>query len=139
MGLRGPQPTPTAVLAARGSWRAMLREDKNIKPSKPKAPDWLDAAAKKLFKKYTSKLSNVLTKNDANVLALLCQAEIDYTNYRKNPIGDIPLKVWAKNEKDLHDRYFRLLREFGLTPASRGTIPQMEKPKEKGNELDDLI
>jgi phage terminase small subunit len=61
MGLRGPQPTPTAILRARGSWLVNHRKDEP-QPEKggPPCPRWLNKDARKIWKALIPQLPDEL-------------------------------------------------------------------------------
>jgi len=74
MGLRGPAPTPTRILALRGSNRA--GRDNSAEPSPavelPPAPEWLSEEAKKAYAAVGDRLVavGVVTALDGETLAL---------------------------------------------------------------------
>ena len=60
MGKRGPRPTPTAVLRARGSRRADRNPDRlepEPPPGPPECPAWLNADAKVVWDQMVALLS----------------------------------------------------------------------------------
>src|SRR5215468_2206885 len=71
MGLRGPQPTPTALLEARGSWRAKLNPTEPWpKVGAPPCPKSFTKDERAVWKAVCKILAdmNVLTKADSLVL-----------------------------------------------------------------------
>ena len=75
MGNRGPQPTPMAILRARGSWRGDLnRSEPRPEPGRPVCPSWLNAEAKKAWRSLVPQLAamRVLTRIDGHALARYC-------------------------------------------------------------------
>lgn len=77
MGARGPAPTPTAILQARGSRLAASRAGEVQYPAgAPKCPAWLPAAAKREWRRVVPLLLNagVLTEADLATLAAYCGA-----------------------------------------------------------------
>ena len=114
MGRRGPQPTPTKVLQARGSWRAKTRGDEpQVEPGRPPRPRWIAPKGKKLFDELAVYLEDigVMTQLDGLALGLLCDAWSDYVENKTR-----------ENRKHL----LLLLREFGLSPASRASVKASE-------------
>lgn len=77
MGARGPQPTPTAMLAARGSWRAKHRSahgEPTPERITPPCPSYLDKAEKQVWRQLAKELAalGLLTRIDRNPLARYC-------------------------------------------------------------------
>ena len=140
MGARGPAPTPTRVLAMRGSWRANInREEPVPEPGIPDRPPWLDAYALECWDDLAPRLDamGVLGIIDGYALALYCQT---HSHYRKvteflNEHGDTYLmkdragnvtgvKEYPQSKKavQLVNQLMQLGREFGLTPAARTRV-----------------
>ena len=148
MGKRGPSPTPTAVLAARGSWLAKTR----TKEPKPMTrlgapPARLDAAAKQVWRAAVKELSSmeVGARPDRATLERYCTATIRYrsavkilleqgeTFSNKGMIRARP-EVGIVNQLSL--MLLRLEQEFGFTPSARARInveieDEDSTPKEK--------
>jgi P27 family predicted phage terminase small subunit len=135
MGKRGPKPTPTAVLAARGSWRAALRQgEPQPKVCVPPCPDWLSGDSQKMFNDLAALLAGLgmMTECDTMSLASLCDAWHDFLNAREiveregittmtqngneitHPAVSVKNKAWMRVMKGCH--------EFGLTPSARSGI-----------------
>src|SRR3990172_8307377 len=83
MGARGPQPTPTPILAARGSWLAPAR----LKAGEPRpdveapdCPDWLSDSAKEVWFQVVPMLMSlrVLSRDNAGALARYCDAFVQW-------------------------------------------------------------
>ena len=75
MGARGPAPTPTAILSARGSWRAKAnRDEPRPERGKPSCPKSLPKAARALWNKLCRQLDDmgVLAKIDGGQLERYC-------------------------------------------------------------------
>jgi len=77
MGARGPQPTPTALLAARGSWRAKHRVNHGEPmPERaiPSCPSYLGKAERQVWRQLAKELASLglLTRIDRNPLARYC-------------------------------------------------------------------
>lgn len=135
MGARGPSPTPTAILDARGSWRANTRPNEPKAPvSVPKCPKGMADDRRALWRSYGKTLASmgVLTENDATALLLLVNAHSDYVSLDnevqtrgillqgrcgemvKNPAITLRAEAWK--------RLLRICQEFGLTPAARTRV-----------------
>src|SRR3712207_2170896 len=81
MGRRGPLPTPTPILSARGSRRANARTGEPTLPvGVPPCPLDLGEVGKREWRRLTKLLREmgVLTKADGYLLAALCQAWSEY-------------------------------------------------------------
>lgn len=142
MGKRGPAPTPTKILEARGSWRSR-KNSREPKPDKgrPRCPQWLKGSAKAEWKKIVEMLDRmgILTKVDGNALARYCrlwQRWRDAEDFIAEHGDQYPVKDAKGNTVSF--RLFpsarvaislavelrRLEQEFGLTPASRTRISE---------------
>ncbi len=142
MGRRGPRPTPTEVLRARGSRRADRnpeRQEPEPPPGPPECPAWLNPDAKVVWDQMLGLLSEmgVLTKADGNALAryavMFCQWRQAQEFITKNgpifPIrsgtgvtkgfGQFPQVSIAAR---LSAALLKIEAEFGLTPSSRARI-----------------
>lgn len=160
-GKRGPKPTPTAILKARGSRRAQGRPDASTGPPAtppaelPACPVWVSDAVKSHWETIGGYLLGlgVVTTGDTIALGMLLDALADYLsavseasgqpatlendkrNVHANPVYAVKAAAWA--------RLMKALQEFGLTPASRasidkvGVVPSGEKAtgKDKGRFL----
>ena len=141
MGRRGPQPTPTAVLAARGSWRAAARKgEPQPKVCVPKPPTWLSDDGRRFWREIAGMLAElgVMTEADKYPLALLVDALAQYLAARESVTTDGKLDpekaTWTTDNgavcqhpcvgimNKAWDRVLKLSREFGMTPASRTGI-----------------
>ncbi len=142
MGLRGPPPTPTALLELRNSSLVTKRRQQTEakgRPGRPRCPNWLDKIAKAAWRQLVPQLEamGVLTLIDANALARYCrlwsrwrQAEAFLD--QKGPV--YPLKdergkikcvmPWPQVAiaSKLAQQLTRLEQEFGMTPAARTRI-----------------
>ena len=141
MGKRGPQPTPTAVLAARGSWRAAARKgEPQPKIGVPECPSWISDIGREYWTEIAGMLAElgVMTEADRYPLALLVDALARYIAARDAVTTDGVLdqnKATYTTEGgavcqhpavgQMHkawEQVLKLSREFGLTPASRAGI-----------------
>lgn len=137
MGKRGPQPTPTNILDARGSWRAKERTgEPQLEVVKPDPTDLipLSGKAKKWWDELSSLLEpmNVVTAADRPQLTALCEflatwetelqacKEEGMVVYSEkgssyvNPRWNVVNACWKNAE--------RIMSKFGMTPADRTGI-----------------
>ena len=144
MGVRGPAPTPSAVLEKRGSWRAKQnRREPRPEPGRPVCPTWLNKDAKRAWKQLVPLLEamRVLTKVDRNALARYVET---WTRWRRcaqfiekhgesYPVKDSKDRVLgfkafpqAKLSLELSAQLSRLEQQFGMTPAARTRIEMID-------------
>lgn len=146
MGKSGPPPTPTAILAARGSWRAAGREGEPQSPvCVPECPPWVNESARPWWAEIAGQLAEmgVMTAPNRVPLGLLVDALADYLAASKelseqgmtfktdkgyvgqHPAVSIRVNAW--------ERLLKVCKEFGLTPASRTSVRMVggkEKPED---------
>lgn len=130
MGARGPAPTPTKVLEARGSWRAKTREDEPTFPGGlPPCPAWMPVAGKDEWDRVVEQLGQVpgmIQQVDWSVLCLYCEAWADYVGLLKASKGKSRIKLissgLANQKRKLVQDISRLAQQFGFTPASRSRV-----------------
>ncbi len=138
MGRRGPAPTPTKVLKARGSWRADLNnQEPHPEAGAPVRPRGLSKEAAKVWDALASVVAaGVLTRDNGQTLARYCHGlvrwwklakwldENDETYTTTDEGGNVRhlrhpnVGTYEKLGRDL----IRMEQEFGLTPASRTRI-----------------
>lgn len=141
MGKRGPAPTPTKLLEARGSWLAKTRK-REPKPDLcedlPKPPRWLPKTSRTHWNAYGEEIMRlgVMAGIDRIALALLADALAEYTKaqreFHKQGFFHVSDKgariqnpcVGAMHQARLH--VLKLLQEFGLTPSSRARVEQID-------------
>lgn len=147
MGKRGPPPTPTAQLKVVGSWRAKTRKGEPSPDTEaPGCPSWLDAEAKREWKRVVPQLTRLglLAEIDRAVLVGYCEAWAEYVNacraiqtegvvvsstrgtLTKNPM------LLIKNEARL--AMLRFAQEFGLSPSARARVGAVKAKPEKASE-----
>jgi P27 family predicted phage terminase small subunit len=153
MGRRGPAPTPTANLKARGSWRGKANPNEP-QPAQgaPDRPSGLADVAGDIWDALVGTVApGVLTRDNGQTLARYCHglsrwwklAEWldgnDDTYETEDKLGNVRhvrhpnVITYEKLSRDLT----RLEQEFGLTPSSRTRVaavlnPPKEKPKPAG-------
>jgi P27 family predicted phage terminase small subunit len=147
MGRRGPKPTPTKILAARGSWRAKINRHEPIPDDiSPEPPDHLSDAAKQVWFHIIPKLLRlrIVGDIDADALARYCDALVKWRRAAvfleghpelvypirgpgtpENPNGRL-LGLAPYPQNGLYEKYARILdrleQSFGLTPSARTRI-----------------
>jgi P27 family predicted phage terminase small subunit len=149
---KGPPRTPTAILKARGSWRAAKRvSEPQAELGRPECPSWLRADAKRKWKQLVPLLEGmgILAKVDGDILAQYCQlwarwkaAEIIIAKRgmsEKVRRKDRETGRWVsagyraipevKIASDLSAQLARLYAKLGLSPADRAGL-SIEKDKE---------
>ncbi len=147
-GKSGRKKTPTAILEKRGAWRAKTRRN-----TEPKTlPDFFIEPAEMtdLMKNYYEiyvpilKQSGILSGTDSAAFELMARTYCRIMKLREQLKDDRNilnlfeyavdkfghdrrvLKEMTKLEKDYTQMYFNMLREFGLTPASRAGVQKIE-------------
>lgn len=130
MGRRGPRPTPSKILKARGSWRATGREGEPEATGAPVCPTFLDDTAKEVWAETCDELDRmgILASADKWTLAAYCVAcsQLARTTAElatdtlttetqrgsaSNPLVTIQHKAIEKIAK--------LASHFGLSPSAR--------------------
>lgn len=135
MGRRGPAPTPTKILAARGSWRADERPNEPTPSAEtPKCPDWLSVEGRAEWDRICRQLDamGILAAADRALLVAYCEAWAEFAAMEKllkkmQPMLKTKKGVWYQNPIiGVRNRAFERLRraacEFGLSPASRTRV-----------------
>ena len=130
MGQRGPKPTPTVVLEARGT---AGRHDRTGEPrppiAAPSCPTWLSVEAKAEWKRATKYLlaMGCVAECDRAMLAAYCEAWSDYfglvkevkqTVAKQGMAAAIGAGLVGARDKAA-DRMARLAAQFGFSPSSR--------------------
>jgi P27 family predicted phage terminase small subunit len=145
MGKRGPAPTPSSILAARGSWRAKQNPDEPADDVvAPDPPKWLKGEGRTHWNYLVPILltRRTISLADFGALVKLCQAWQDSLSARKaiEAMGDQPYQghaidhpraVMAAADKAYRD----LAIQFGLTPSAKSRVnaaSQDKKPEKKG-------
>jgi P27 family predicted phage terminase small subunit len=146
VGKRGPAPTPTRLLALRGSWRAKVNPaEPRPEVARPDAPAWLSETARAAFDLLADQLHSVqlLTRLDENALVRYADLWASYRRcsefiakhgdvyvVRAKPTTEgeegraIGFKTYPQSRRmtALAAELLRLEREFGLTPAARSRL-----------------
>lgn len=147
MAGRGPAPTPTAILEARGSWRAGERK----KAGEPEydgtvgdCPATLTGEAAEEWRRIMPLItaSGVAKPPDRQALIAYCELWADFISAR-----DAFSEVEKSKDRDIHTyakamatkraaaaEFLKAAQQFGLTPASRARVvaqPDGKKDKDK--------
>lgn len=147
---------PKEVKELRGTLRPCRESGDSVEVDRtiPEPPDWLDKTAKDAYNDIVKIVSDmgVMSKGDSLALSLLVDAYKRYLDARKDlkkngqveeSFNSNGAKVRKKNPSidiafEAHTKMMNILREFGLTPASRSKVSSVED--EKGDEsIKDLL
>ena len=148
---------PTKLHIIQGTYQPCRHNPNEPEPEEgiPKCPPELSKKAKKYWKEIALELDamQVLTKADKYALRLLSEAFADYEqaleDLQKQP------RVYAKKDaqgrttslainpnvrlvRDTWNHIMIALREFGLTPSSRGRVSTRSDAKAKKNKWENL-
>ena len=151
MGSRGPKKTPTAILDARGSWRAADRPDLRVHPELPDPPLWLVGTALEMWHEIAPLLfhAKVLTRRDRNALARYCrlwqrwrqcEEQVDKVGpsiVARDKDGNVeirrnPVAIEARNLAVVLDR---MESAFGMNPSSRSAIGFLDRSESRPESL----
>lgn len=137
--MANPNPLPTAVLKARGSWRAGARKkEPQYHVSVPKPPSWVPKEGRTFFRRLARKMAEagVMTSADSIALGLLTNTFLTYRAAQEilnvegitltgtNKLGEpytIPHPCIGISN-NAWDRVLKMCMQFGLTPSSRTMI-----------------
>lgn len=133
MGRRGPAPTPSETLKARGTFREDRRRgEPDDDVALTTCPDWLDDEGKAEWKRLAPLLKKrrTVSKAACGVLAVLCESWSRYikasTQLHKVMSCDDPdvlaASRWSGIAVSAGAAYLKAAAEFGLAPASRARV-----------------
>lgn len=142
MGARGPAPKPTTLklLAGNPGHEKLNRNEPKPRPVAPKCPSWLDAEARREWRRVAPELERLglLTVVDMAALAgycasyslwRKCRQEIDEKGFtyetESGYVGQRP-EVAIGNRALADVRAF--CQQFGLTPSARARMTLPEAP-----------
>lgn len=134
--LQGRKPKPTALKILEGNPGKRNLNAKEPKPLKkaPKCPAWLDAEAKKEWRRLTKQLEDLglLTTIDMAAFAGYCQAfarwkEAEEFISKHGTIVKTPSGYWQQvPQVSIAQTYLKIMHkfceQFGLTPSARSRI-----------------
>ena len=138
--MRGPAPTPTKILDARGSWRAKTRSgEPKAALGKPTCPKSLGKEAKAEWRRVVKHLEamGLLAQTDRAMLTAYCEAWGEFVEtleaIKKAP-SFVEAIEWGllKAKNDAAKRILQFAQHFGLSPAARARLGtgQSVKPVE---------
>jgi len=141
MGLRGPQPVPSAIKKLRGNpgKRPLPNEPKRdaltVDDLKAACPEQLSAERKRWWRYYAETFgpSKIITATDLILLEQLCSAtaeRVDFDRkleeagplYKSPKTGYIVVSPMYGLASSARDREFKLLQQFGGSPTSRPNV-----------------
>jgi P27 family predicted phage terminase small subunit len=141
MGLRGPKPLPTALKVARGTYRPdRAASNEPQATGRPTCPSWLNADARKEFRRVVKMLTKmgVVGQIDGNALARYASTwvrwrqavqTIEKSGTEVAVFRDAEGRVKAMNvspltnvARSLAEELGRLEQAFGMTPSARSRI-----------------
>lgn len=147
MGSRGPAPVPTAILSARGSWRAKTRPGEPKPAMKaPTCPRRLGKPQRQVWRQLIGILSGmgVLAETDRFAIERYCDLLVQsrlaadalakdgllcaHTDVKGNTYDE--LSPWFAAQMKLATALDKLDQSFGLTPSARTRIVVDVKPAE---------
>lgn len=127
MGRRGPKPKSPTLKILEGNPGGHPLDDGGpaIRSGVPRCPSRYDKPARALWKNLGKRLAEIgiLSQLDSFALELLVDSQLEYASAMRNraETGEGRLEKAAKQLRTM-------LREFGLTPASRSSVKAAETP-----------
>lgn len=132
----GPRPTPTATLAARGSWRAAKRTDEPKPPTLDTAepPKELAGRAAEIWRALAPRLvaSAILTTADVHSFNRYVRLYAAWEQ-AMNAVDENSDRSAVLTLAKLDSMVAKLEQRFGLTPADRTGL-KVEQPQENAKE-----
>ncbi len=145
--MRGPAPKPTALKIIQGNPGGKRLNENEPKPKVvcPPAPSFLDAEAKKEWRRVAKMLSKNRILTEADIPALQMYV-VEYSTWkeavenlnRDDIIYETDNKykqqsIWLTIRNRSFDNLRKMLQEFGMTPASRSRIAAVGEDKQKSS------
>ena len=126
----GPPPTPTAILAMRGSWRAKrrTREPISMPGGVPACPAWLDDKARIVWQTLIPQLEElgILAPIDGFALGRYCVLFTRWQSlYALLEVAEAVSQDIRRLERawrQLGDCLFQLEVQYGMTPSARAKL-----------------
>lgn len=147
MAGRGPAPTPTPILEARGSWRAKARKGEPHLPVKaPSCPAWLSKEGKAEWRRSVKALKDmgVLAEADRSILVAHCEAWAEFVLlvWQIGEMAKRPADVWTAyglmiqagiigTKNKAADRYMKTGAQLGFSPSARTRLVSVAALEEK--------
>ncbi len=136
MGLRGPPKKPTALKVVQGTASTKA----NSKHPQPKSagvscPNWIGIHGKQLWSSVYPQLKQLglIKKLDREALAIACHAFHEYriATAAFDPTEDTTdMRRIGQNANEAFHRWERMMKQFGMTPASREGLSAPAPPDE---------
>lgn len=140
--MRGPPPTPSPILTARGSWRAGSRVDEPALAVKaPGCPNWLSKEGKAEWRRQVKQLTalGVIGEIDRPLLAAFCEAWSEFV-VAVDTLEEVGLTITTEKGYVLPhplvaiknaavERMKALGQQFGFSPAARTRLRSTKKEK----------
>lgn len=142
---RPPNPIGLHVVDKAHAHRYKDIDELKPKKSRPKAPEYLSPRSKRIFDEFVDRLNDlgIVSETDLEIYIMYAnnQEELEYLedflrknghSYAAEGLHTTTYKKYPESEvyKQCKDLKFKILSEFGLTPASRKRV-KIEKQKEK--------
>jgi P27 family predicted phage terminase small subunit len=146
---RGGKPLPTAVLLNRGSWRAKLRKNYEVKvePHLPECPAYLSDIGKAKWNEVAPRLFNlgILTALDSDALARWCSlwalwrqchdfVMVETPGKQKNMLT-LPQARMVRIMNQLSELLSKLEAQFGMNPSSRAALRVSPSQQQDDNDI----
>lgn len=121
---------------------SIVTSDKRPRPVSdgviPKAPAWLNANAKKIYKQTAQEIVSlgIAGKSDANVIAIFAMQYDRLMTLSANNDGELPSQRMLN---DLSTQCLSLIKELGISPTARAKlrIAKVEEDENPFFELDE--
>lgn len=128
MGRRGPKPTPAYLKILRGNPGGHELDD-----GSPRAIAKMPACPRKYWKTTGTKYWKALGKklSDAGILSHLDVLALELLVDSQLAYDAAMRSADEKLQADCYRRLRQMLREFGLTPASRCNVKRVEQPEKE--------
>jgi len=132
VGRRGPKPKSPTLKILEGNPGRRKDTTPKTKAGVPRVPSRYGPPARKVWRDLGKRLAEngIITTLDTFALELLVDAQLEYEKMQQN----LDTTPFGEQEK-IAQRLRVMLREFGLTPASRSAV-KVADPKEKKVEAD---
>ena len=139
MAGKGRPPTPTPILALRGSRKAKTRKHEPTALGLPTCPDWLSESGKTMWTALAAQLGamEVLGAVDQQALGRYChlwgrwreaedhivlEGSVVPICTREGDVTAMGLSPYVKIADSLADKLLRLEQQFGMTPSARASL-----------------
>jgi len=134
---------PTAVLSARGSWRAKTRtEEPQVPSGLPDKPAMSEAAATEWDRITTILIGlGIITPIDGDALQIYCETFVTWKEAQAK-VRELGSVIKAPSGYPIQNPYLsianaagafcqKMLEQFGMTPASRSRVHKAPSPADR--------